>query len=281
MVTARATSIVHGERRPLEELATRMSADGAVVSPRLLQPKVPIFTIPTTPSTAAGKAGTAVTVPGGYGRLAMFDPATRTKAILLDPEYLASSPAGLVRNAALNAFVMAVEGLAAGRSHVFSDALLVHALKQLTALLPQLASDRVTPQVRIDTALAAILVGDGTDTAGGGLTAALSHTIGHHYDAHNGAIDAALLPHVLERMPPATAVRALIADGLTCAPSQLGGRLREVLSCSGAPERLRDLGMRFDQIGALAGEASSDFAYRRAAHQLDTDDVADLLRAAW
>jgi alcohol dehydrogenase class IV len=247
----------------------------------LLRPKVPIFTIPTTPTTAAGKAGTAVTAPGGYGRLAMFDPATRAKSILLDPEYLASSPAGLVRNAALNAFVMAVEGLAAGRSHVFSDASLVHGLKQLAALLPQLASETPMPQLRVDAALAAILVGDGTDTAGGGLTAALSHTIGHRYDAHNGAIDATLLPHVLERMPPGPAAWALIADGLTCAPSQLGARLDEVLSACGAPDRLRDLGVQFDDIQGLAAEASSDFAYRRAAHQLDTDDVADLLRAAW
>ena len=281
LVTARAAGILHGERRPIEELATRTTADGAVVSPRLLAPKVPIIAVPTTPTTAVCKAGTAVTTPGQRGRLALFDPATRARSILLDPEHLASSPVDLVRNTALNAVVMAVEGLATGRSHVFSDALLVHAVRQFTALLPELAHDSATPERPIDAALAAILVGDGTDTTGGGLTAALSHTIGHHYDAHNGAIDAILLPHVLDEIPPERSAQEKIAEGLGCGPAQLDVRLREVLNPSGRGGRLRDVGVQLGEIAGLAAEAAGDFAYRRAARRLDETAVTDVLRAAW
>lgn len=49
-------------------------------------------------------------------------------------------------------------------------------------------------------ALAALLVGSGTDLSGGGLTAALSHTLGHSVSQHNGLIDAVVLPHVLAHM---------------------------------------------------------------------------------
>jgi alcohol dehydrogenase class IV len=281
LVTARAASILQGERRPIAELATRTTAAGQVVSPRLLAPKLPIFAVPTTPTTAVCKAGTAVTSPGHHGRLAMFDPKTRSRSIVLDPEFLASSPASLVRDAALNAFVMAVEGLTTGRSHVFSDALLIHAIRQLTTLLPDLADGNAGSRVRVDAALASILVGDGTDTTGGGLTAALSHTVGHHFNAHNGTIDAILLPHVLERtvfLPPA---RTQVAEGLGCEPAAVPSRLREVLAASGAVSRLRDVGVRDGEIDSLAAEATTDFSYRRGAHQLDAHAVRDLLRSAW
>jgi alcohol dehydrogenase class IV len=137
LVTARAACILQGERRSIDDLATRVNAAGEVVSPRLTRPKLPIIAVPTTPTTAVGKAGTAVTSPGRPGRLAMFDPKTRSRTILLEPEFLASSPPGLVRDGVLNAFVMAVEGLATGRSNVFSDALLVHAIRRLAMLRPR------------------------------------------------------------------------------------------------------------------------------------------------
>jgi len=281
LVTARAASILHGERRPIEELATRVTPDGGVASPRLMAPKLPIIAVPTTPTTAVCKAGTAVTSPGHHGRLAMFDPKTRSRSIILDPEYLASSPSGLVRDAALNAFVMAVEGLATGRSHVFSDALLVHAIRKLTLLLPDLAEGTDTPQLRVETALASILVGDGTDTTGGGLTAALSHTIGHHYHAHNGTIDAVLLPHVLHRVCPSPSERGCMAQGLGCDPDEVTARLNDVLAASGTPQRLRDIGVQLEDIDRLADEAATDFSFLRGGRQPDASALAGVLAAAW
>ncbi len=281
LVTARAACILQGERRSVDDLATRVDPAGEIVSPRLVQPKLPIFAVPTTPTTAVCKAGTAVTSPGRPGRLAMFDPMTRSRVILLEPEFLASSPPRLVRDAALNAFVMAVEGLATGRSHVFSDALLVHAVRQLATLLPDLAAGAASPETRVDAALASILAGDGTDTTGGGLTAALSHTIGHHHQAHNGAIDAILLPHVLDRIPPSREARTWIADGLGCAPVHMRARLEDILVASGGPRRLRNVGVQLDDVAELADEATGDFSYRRGAQQPDRATIADVIRSAW
>jgi alcohol dehydrogenase len=281
LVTARAACILQGERRSIDELATRIGAAGEVVSPRLARPKLPIIAVPTTPTTAVCKAGTAVTSPGHPGRLAMFDPKTRSRSILLEPEFLDSSPPRLVRDAALNAFVMAVEGLTTGRSHVFSDALLVHAIRQLAPLLPDLAAGTADSGTRVDAALASILIGDGTDTTGGGLTAALSHTIGHHYAAHNGAVDAILLPHVLERIPPSREARTRIADGLGCAVGDMRARLDDTLASSGVPGRLRDVGVQLDDVAALTDEVTSDFSYRRSAQRPDRASIVDVIRSAW
>jgi alcohol dehydrogenase class IV len=258
-----------------------VAPDGQLVSPRLMRPKLPIIAVPTTPTTAVCKAGTAVTAPGHHGRLAMYDPKTRSRSILLDPEFLDSSPARLVRDALLNAFVMAVEGLATGRSHVFSDALLVHAVRRLAILLSDFAEEKAGTRDRVDAALAGILAGEGTDTTGGGLTAALSHTIGHHHNAHNGTIDAILLPHVLDAVPPTPSARSLIADGLGCRPTEVNAQLENILGSAGAPRRLREVGVRLPAADELAEEATTDFSYRRGRHHPDTTTIADVIRAAW
>jgi alcohol dehydrogenase class IV len=281
LVTARAACIRHGEQRTIAELATHLTNSGEVVSPRLTAPKLAIIAVPTTPTTAVCKAGAAVTVPGEPGRLAMYDPKTRSRSILLDPEFLDSSPAELVRAALLNAFVMAVEGLATDRSHVFSDAMLLHAVRRLADLLPDLAAPSIATHDRVESALVSILVGDGTDTTGGGLTAALSHTIGHHYAAHNGTIDAILLPHVLEASPPPPATRAMIAQALECSTTEIARRLRHVFDSAGTPRALRAVGVRYADADALAAEATNDFSYRRIPHPPATAAVADIIRAAW
>ena len=101
LVTARAACILHGEHRSIDELATRrLSAAGEVVSPRLARPKLPIIAVPTTPTTAVCKAGTAVTSPGtprttGHVRSRRLG----RGPILLEPEFLDSSPPRLVRDA--------------------------------------------------------------------------------------------------------------------------------------------------------------------------------------
>ena len=280
LVTARAASMLFAEGGTLEDLATRRAGD-RVISPRLSHPKLPIVAIPTTPTTAIVKAGAAVTSPDRIARLALFDPKTRARSILLDPEFLASSPAGLVRNASLNALVMAIEGLATQRSHIFSDAVLIHAGRQLVRVLPELTDPRHSPDIVVEAALASILVGDGTDTTGGGLTAALSHTIGHRYSAHNGEIDAILLPHVMLMTSLTAEAEGNIARALNCTPAQIEARLNDVLHASGAPTRLRDIGVGFDDIAHVVAEAPTDFAYPRGADQPDPAELRDLLGRAW
>ena len=67
IVTARAASILAAEGRDARELCTRRGPDGALTSPRLLKPKLPIWIVPSTPTTAYGKAGSAVRDPGTGG----------------------------------------------------------------------------------------------------------------------------------------------------------------------------------------------------------------------
>jgi alcohol dehydrogenase class IV len=92
-VTARAGAILLAEQRPAQELCTRRLPNGQFDSPRLDAPKLPQFVIPTTPSTAFVKVGSAVHDADTGQRLALFDPKTRAKALFLHPEFLRTAPA--------------------------------------------------------------------------------------------------------------------------------------------------------------------------------------------
>src|SRR5690606_38946753 len=69
MVTARAASILLAEQAPAHTLCTHTGADGRLVSPRLKAPKIAQLVIPTTPTTAMIKVGSAMLDPQTGARL--------------------------------------------------------------------------------------------------------------------------------------------------------------------------------------------------------------------
>jgi hypothetical protein len=167
-VTARAASILLAEGGDARRLCTSRDETGVLRSPRLLAPKVPQLVIPTTPTTATLKAGSAVLDPVDGKRLALFDPKTRAKAVFVHPELIKTPPRDLVVSAGLNTLAMALEGLMSRAGDPFSDALLMHATRLLAQRLPEAArSDDVA--VRNDLMFASLMCGHGTDYTGAGI----------------------------------------------------------------------------------------------------------------
>ena len=196
IVTARAASILVAEGRDIRELCTSRDAAGKLSSPKLMAPKLPQIIVPTTPTTAMAKAGTAVLDPASKSRLALFDPKTRAGSIFLHPDLLGSAPAALFIDAGLNTFCSAVEGLMSGRGDPLSDAMLMHAVRLYSMHLRDRAGlDR--SEVRNDLAYAAIMAGRGTDHTAGGITTALGHAVAAHCGVEAGQVKLALLPHAM------------------------------------------------------------------------------------
>lgn len=290
MVTARAAGILAAEGKPLESLCTRVEASGAVHSPRLSEPKLPQFVVPTTPSTACVKAGSGVHDGRTGRRLALFDPKTRARAICIDPALLSSAPVSLVQGAALNALAMAVEGLESAQGDPLSDALLMHALRLLAMHLPQLAARPDDPGLRAQLVLAALMCGQGTDYAGGGLASVLGHAIGVRCKVANGVVNALVLPHTMEFNRPATDARLWkIAGALAGA----GGRessafgdavvqVRSLVAALGLPARLRDVGLEADTLDEVVRAAQDDFFLGRNPRKLrGAGELKDLVASIW
>ncbi|WP_175839423.1 iron-containing alcohol dehydrogenase family protein [Burkholderia anthina] len=288
-VTARAASILLAEQAPVEELCTTRDADGQMRSPKLAQPKLPQFAIPTTPSTAFVKAGSAVLDASGH-RLALFDPKTRARAVILHPTFFETSPPALVRAAAMNTLCTAIEALSSPRCDAVSEAMLRQAVRLTAHYLPHVENDTAA---RLQTAVAAVLCGRGTDNGGGGLASALGHAIGHRYGVDNGTVNAIVLPHTMRfnaahaGSTTARIVEALDLNGGMSTSASLSdvraiASLNAILDTLPVPRRLRDIGVARTDLSSISSEVMSDWFVTRSPRRVAcAEEVTALLEAAW
>ncbi len=285
VVTARAASILLAEQRDIRQLCTRRDADGSLVSPKLTAPKLPQWVVPSTPTTAYAKAGSAVRDPETGERLALYDPKTRAQGIVLDPAMALTAPDRLVWSAALNVFSMAVEGLQSRAVDPLADAQLAHALRTVITWLPCAGKEPDQAQPRLHLMLAALMSGQGSDHSGGGLAQALSHAVGPRSSAANGVVEALLLPHVMRFNANVVGHRlAQIADLLGLADSSASGVIAEtqrLLALFEVPARLRDIGVTEPALAEAADHALDDWSITAGPRVPDRDDVVELLRTAW
>jgi len=265
IVTARAAAILAAENKHPRDICTVIEG-GSVRSPKLNAPKLPQIVIPTTPTTASVKAGTAVFDPEAGKRLALFDPKTRAQSVFIDPQMIQSAPRELVTTASINTMAMAIEGLVSRTGDPLADAQLIHALRLIAQYLPGLPQ-RDDDEARGNLMLAAILCGHGTDHTSAGVTTVLGHAIGARYDTENGTVNAVVLPHVLRfNGETAAAGLAKVAAGLGLpragAASQVAAvadAVQTIFSALGVPRQLRDVGVQRDALPAIATLAMGDW----------------------
>jgi alcohol dehydrogenase class IV len=270
----------------VRELCTRREADGRLTSPKLLAPKLPQWIVPTTPTTAYAKAGSAVRDPETGERLALFDPKTGAQGIFIDPVMALTAPVELAVASGLNAFSMAVEGLQSEVDDPLAEALLTHALRMLAEWLPRLRREPDDAEPRMRLMLAALLCGQGSDYVGGGLAQALSHAAGPRSSASNGVVEALLLPYTMRYNAPVTGVRlGGIADALGAVAHNGNDRaiaaVEQVLRTVGVPVRLRDVGVGHAALDEVVAHAVDDWSLTRVPRAAGSDDLQALLREAW
>lgn len=289
-VTARAASILLAEKSPTRTLCTRRLPDGSFESPRLNAPKLPQFVVPTTPSTAFVKAGSAVFDVETGDRLALFDPKTRAKAIFLHPDFLRTAPGQLVQNACLNTLSTAVEAISSAKCDPISEAMLLHSLRLIARHLE--SSTLESAVARESFVLAAILCGRGTEQSGGGLASVLAHAIGAHSSVSNGTVNAIVLPHVLRFNGPETSPRLGAIRDVLCSdfdhnlklpiPIDAVGAIESLLRKLPVPDRLQNIGIARDDLPLIASKAMSDwFITRNSQRGVSQEDVLSILEACW
>ena len=259
-----------------------------LTSPRLLAPKLPQFVVPTTPTTALVKAGSAIHDPDDKRRLALFDPKTRARAIFIHPRMVRGAPVELALSASLNALAMAVEGLESASADAVADASLMQALRLIAEHLPALSETPLDEELRGQLVLAAILCGQGTDHAGGGICSVLGHAIGARFDVANGTVQAILLPHTMafnavatgKRLRKALQALGVASQGATAAAAIAA--VKGLLARLPVPSRLRDVGVTRESFRDIADEAMRDWFVQRNPRAIDgSAALVDVLQAAW
>ena len=289
IVTARAASILIAERGDARSLCTSRGADGELRSPRLLAAKLPQLVIPTTPTTATVKAGSAVLDPIDGRRLALFDPKTRARAVFIHPALIASPPRALVVSAGLNTLAMAVEGLMSPSGDPISDALLMHAVRLLARHLPTAARSDELP-ARADLMLASVMCGHGTDYTGAGIAIPLGHAISARFHIDNGLTNAIVLPCVLRFNAGAASAgleKLAAALGLSRPNSEpvlpmVVKAIETMYGELGIPRRLRDVGVTRESLPDLAAISMEDWFVRDNPRPVrEAAELQHVLEEAW
>jgi alcohol dehydrogenase class IV len=289
IVTARAGTILAAENRDIRSLHTTRDADGRLHSPKLLADKLPQLVVPTTPTTAMVKAGSAVFDPATGDRLALFDPKTRAHAIFIHPDLIQSSPTQLIVSASINTLSMAIEGLVSRSGDPLSDALLMHALRLAARYLPD-PSLADSPATRAELMLAAVLCGQGSDYAGAGITTVLGHAVGARNHIDNGIVNAIVLAHAIRFNGDAAGVGLQKVGAALGLPPQEGEALVGVVvdaiealfATLGVPRRLRDVGVTHDTLPSIASSAIDDWFLRGNPRPVrEAAELQNILEAAW
>ena len=288
IVTARAASLLLAENGDARVLSTSQDKNGELRSPKLLAPKLPQLIIPTTPTTAIVKAGSAVFNPATKERLALFDPKTRAHSVFIHPDAILTAPRELVVSASLDTLVLAIEGLISPRGDPISDALLMQAVRLLGLHLPLLAIDQ-DASVRSELMLAAMLCGQGTDYTGAGIATALGHAISAYSDADNGVIKMIVLPHVLRFNGDAarTGLTKITESSCLASPTKaplaaVADALRATASQLGISQRLRDAGVPREALSKIALNTMTDWWLRDNARPVrNALELQQVLEEAW
>ena len=142
--------------------------------------------------------------------------------------------------------------------------------------------------------LSAILTGQGTDFAGGGLASALGHAIGPRCGLANGIVNAIVLPHTLRFNAAYTRTRLWKlgaslpgADKGASAqmdqdPLQAIAAVESLLDRLALPRRLRDIGLARADLTDVVAHAQADFFLRRNPRPVkDGTELLALLQACW
>jgi len=267
----------------LDDHRARVGADGKVVRPQSKPPAVRTVAIPTTLSAgeytaSAGCTDTVRNVKESYGH-----PLMMPKCVVLDPRATMHTPEWLFLSTGIRAVDHAVEDICSPECQPISEGASYHALKLLGRGLSGVKADPLDLDARLDCQLGAWMSMVGSQT---GVPKGASHGIGHVLGgtAHvpHGYTSCVMLPHVLRFNAPVNADRQALVSEALGRPGMAGDVVAGLIAGLGLPTRLRDVGVKPEQLDRIAELSMHDRWIHTNPRKIDGPPVVrELLDMAW
>ena len=268
----------------LDDHRARVGADGQIVRPRSKAPALRTVAVPTTLSAgeytaSAGCTDTVRNVKESYGH-----PLMMPQSVLLDPRATVHTPEWLFLSTGIRAVDHAVEDICSPECQPISEGASFHALKLLGRGLSGVKADPLDLDARLEAQLGAWMSMVGSQT---GVPKGASHGIGHVLGgtAHvpHGYTSCVMLPHVLRFNAPVNADRqALVSEALGHPGLPAGDVVAALIAGLGLPGRLRDVGVKPEQLDRIAELSMHDRWIHTNPRKIDGPPVVrELLDAAW
>jgi alcohol dehydrogenase class IV len=250
----------------------------------------PLVAIPTTAGTGSevGRAAVA-TLPDTGRKTVLFSPHLLPRAAICDPELTLGLPPRLTAATGMDAFTHGFEAYVAAGFHPLADAVGLDAIRRVARSLP--AAFRVPGDLaaRTDLMIAA-MEGAMAFQKGLGAAHALAHALTSIAGLHHGLANAVVLPAVAEYVRPAVQARlAAVAVAMGAQPLRGEGalaaaaveRIRSLAREVGLPIRLRDAGVREEDLPRVAAKALEDASHRTSPRPCTEADLLGIARAAY
>ena len=230
---------------------------------------VPIIALPTTAGTGAEVTINYVIIDEErQAKMVCVDPNDIPAVAIVDPELMYSLPKGLTAATGMDALTHAIEGYITKGAWVMSDMYELQAIKMIAENLPLAVEEPTNPVRREGMALAQYIAAQAFSNVGLGLVHGMAHPMGSLHDVPHGVANALLLPTIMEfNMPKCIEKFGVIArtmgvdtTGMTAEQAaQAAVDAVKALSIRvGIPQTLGELGIKEEDIPALAAQAITD-----------------------
>ena len=163
----------------------------------------PIIAVPTTAGTAAEVTiNYVITDVQNNRKMVCVDVHDIPVVAVVDPDMMASMPAGLTAATGMDALTHAIEGYITAGAWEMSDMFHIKAIELIAKNLRGAVAN--TPEGREGMALGQYIAGMGFSNVGLGIVHSMAHPLGALYDTPHGVANAIILPTVMEYNAPAT-----------------------------------------------------------------------------
>lgn len=254
---------------------------------------VPTFAIPTTAGTAAEVTiNYVITDEQARKKMVCVDPNDIPMCAVIDCELMYSMPKGLTAATGMDALTHAIESYITPGAWTMSDMFEIKAMELIAEHLKNAVDNGSDEKARSGMAEAQYIAGMGFSNVGLGIVHSMAHPLGAFYDTPHGVANALLLPYVMEynAESPSRAkylgiARALGVDTVGMSVDE-GVRaavdaVRKLSLSVGIPQHLREIGVREEDIPALAVAAFNDVCTGGNPRPTSVEDITELYKTAY
>jgi len=268
----------------LDNFRAHIAADGATQRPAVKPPGVRMIAIPTTLSAGEFSAGAGCTDTRRHVKESFSHPQMIPRTVILDPAASLPTPEWLFLSTGIRAVDHAVEDICSVDGQPISEGAAFHALRLLGKGLAAVKAHPADLDARLDCQIGAWMSMIGSQT---GVSKGASHGIGHVLGGTagvpHGYTSCVMLPHVLRFNLEANADKqARVSEALGHPDEPAADAVGALISGLGLPTRLRDVGVREDQLDLIARNSMHDRWIHTNPRKIDGPAVVRaLLDAAW
>lgn len=251
---------------------------------------LPIIALPTTAGTAAETTINYVIVDEeNQKKMVCVDPNDIPAVAIVDAELMYSLPKGLTASTGMDAMTHAIEGYITKAAWEMSDMFEIKAIEMIHKYLPIAVNEPENPEGRNGMAVAQYIAGMAFSNVGLGVDHGMAHPMSALHDVPHGVACAILLPAVMRFNAPAAKEKyveiakacGVYKDGMTV-DQAVEAACEEIANLSrivGIPAHLSELGIKEEDIPALAEQAINDVCTPGNPREVTKDDIIALYKS--